>query len=105
MAELILNADLAIGAGGSSMWERCYLGLPTITVIFAKNQERATVDIAKKKIIEYLGWAHELDKTDYASSIVNLINNPQRVKQMSELSLNVINQSKISTVDLMKKLK
>lgn len=36
MAELISKADLAIGAGGGAMWERCYLGLPTITVVFAK---------------------------------------------------------------------
>ena len=30
MAELMLNADLAIGAGGSTSWERCCLGLQTL---------------------------------------------------------------------------
>ena len=38
MAELILQADVAIGAGGASSWERCYLGLPAIVVITAANQ-------------------------------------------------------------------
>jgi UDP-2,4-diacetamido-2,4,6-trideoxy-beta-L-altropyranose hydrolase len=38
MAELTAAADLAIGAGGSSTWERCCLGLPTITVVLADNQ-------------------------------------------------------------------
>jgi len=39
MAELMLNADLAIGAGGSTSWERCCLGLPTLLYILAENQK------------------------------------------------------------------
>ena len=38
MLRLTLDADLAIGAGGSSSWERCILGLPTLTLILADNQ-------------------------------------------------------------------
>jgi UDP-2,4-diacetamido-2,4,6-trideoxy-beta-L-altropyranose hydrolase len=30
MAELIAAADLAIGAGGTAVWERCCLGLPAL---------------------------------------------------------------------------
>ena len=33
-----LRADLAVGAAGSSAWERCCLGLPTIMVVLADNQ-------------------------------------------------------------------
>jgi UDP-2,4-diacetamido-2,4,6-trideoxy-beta-L-altropyranose hydrolase len=43
MAELMANADMAIGAGGSTTWERCCLGLPTIQIVVADNQ----IDIAK----------------------------------------------------------
>jgi UDP-2,4-diacetamido-2,4,6-trideoxy-beta-L-altropyranose hydrolase len=39
MAELMAAADLAIGAGGSTTWERCALGLPTLQVAIAPNQE------------------------------------------------------------------
>lgn len=38
MAELMSQADLAVGAGGSSVWERATLGLPTVTAILADNQ-------------------------------------------------------------------
>ena len=38
MAELMANADLAIGAAGSTTWERCCLGLPTIQLVIAENQ-------------------------------------------------------------------
>ena len=38
MAELMADADLAIGAGGSTSWERCVLGLPSIVFQVAPNQ-------------------------------------------------------------------
>ena len=38
MAELMSAADLAIGAGGSTTWERCCLGLPSIVIPVAENQ-------------------------------------------------------------------
>ncbi len=38
MPALTAEADLAIGAGGSSTWERCCLGLPTLLIILADNQ-------------------------------------------------------------------
>ena len=38
MAALTADADIAIGAGGSSAWERCCLGLPSLVLILADNQ-------------------------------------------------------------------
>ncbi len=42
MDELTASADLAVGAGGSSVWERACLGLPSITLILADNQRPTT---------------------------------------------------------------
>lgn len=39
MARLMMGADLAIGAGGTTSWERCALGLPTVIVRLARNQD------------------------------------------------------------------
>lgn len=38
MAGRMAAADLAIGAGGATTWERCCLGLPTIIIEIAANQ-------------------------------------------------------------------
>lgn len=38
MAGLYASADLAIGAGGMSAWERCVVGLPSLNVVLAANQ-------------------------------------------------------------------
>ena len=39
MAELMADSDLAIGAGGITAWERCSLGLPTLAMSVAENQQ------------------------------------------------------------------
>lgn len=38
MASIMSKSDLCIGAAGSTSWERCCLGLPTITLAIADNQ-------------------------------------------------------------------
>lgn len=38
MAKLLCEADLAVGAGGTSAMERCCLGLPTVLLVTADNQ-------------------------------------------------------------------
>lgn len=38
MAQLFAAADLAVGAGGTTTWERCSVGLPTLALCLADNQ-------------------------------------------------------------------
>jgi UDP-2,4-diacetamido-2,4,6-trideoxy-beta-L-altropyranose hydrolase len=38
MAQMALEADLAVGAAGSSSWERCVVGLPSVMIVVADNQ-------------------------------------------------------------------
>lgn len=42
MAALSAQADIAVGAGGSSIWERAVLGLPSIALCLADNQVEMT---------------------------------------------------------------
>jgi len=48
MAGLIAAADIGVGAGGSSVWERCTLGLPSLAVIVADNQRENTLALARE---------------------------------------------------------
>jgi UDP-2,4-diacetamido-2,4,6-trideoxy-beta-L-altropyranose hydrolase len=51
MAELIACADLAIGAGGTTTWERCCLGLPTLAICLADNQRGQIAAAAEKGLL------------------------------------------------------
>lgn len=47
MAELLANCDLAIGAAGTSSWERCCLGVPTLMLVLADNQREIAARLSK----------------------------------------------------------
>ncbi|HET6972212.1 MAG TPA: UDP-2,4-diacetamido-2,4,6-trideoxy-beta-L-altropyranose hydrolase, partial [Phenylobacterium sp.] len=49
MARLTAEADIGIGAAGSSTWERCVLGLPSLMVVLADNQRGAARAIAERE--------------------------------------------------------
>jgi len=49
MAEIMANADIAIGAAGATTWERCCLGLPTVTLVLADNQKFGASSLEKIK--------------------------------------------------------
>jgi spore coat polysaccharide biosynthesis predicted glycosyltransferase SpsG len=48
MAQLMAESDLAIGAAGSTSWERCCLGLPTIQLVLAPNQQAISDALEKQ---------------------------------------------------------
>ena len=55
MAEFMNKADLMLGAGGSTTWERLYMELPALVTAVAENQIQGCEDCSQTGIIEYLG--------------------------------------------------
>lgn len=49
MARLIAEADIGIGAGGSSTWERAALGLPSLSLILADNQRDVALELDRQE--------------------------------------------------------
>lgn len=71
MAQLICSADIGVGAGGITIWERCYLGLPSAVVVVAENQRQVSAAAAVAGVVLTLG---EKDNADF-SRIRDLIDN------------------------------
>ena len=68
MAALMAAADAACGAGGSTTWERCCLGLPTLAAVLADNQKRLARDAHGIGIL----YAPDFDPSD-ASAIARVL--------------------------------
>jgi UDP-2,4-diacetamido-2,4,6-trideoxy-beta-L-altropyranose hydrolase len=82
MAKLMAAADLAVGAGGGTTWERACLGLPTIVSAIADNQRdnvRALAEAgAALSITIGDGYAERL-----MDAVSSLKANPRRMASMS----------------------
>ena len=83
MAALTAAADIAIGAGGSSVWERCCLGLPTLTLVLADNQRSAVSSLVARGAAAAL----EADNPAFDKSLVRgigeLLSDAGGLKRMS----------------------
>lgn len=74
MAELMANADLCLGAGGTTTWERCFLGLPAIVTAVAENQIKICEDCAEAGYICYLGRWDMVTAEDLVVSLRRYMN-------------------------------
>lgn len=55
MAELMAESKVALSAGGSTLYELCAMGVPTIAFSFAENQEHLVQTFVKRGIAQYGG--------------------------------------------------
>jgi UDP-2,4-diacetamido-2,4,6-trideoxy-beta-L-altropyranose hydrolase len=90
MAELMCEADLAIGAGGSTTWERLYLGLPSIVIPIANNQIIPTKDLYDFGIIMSLGKGCKLSVSSINEMLIKALDNPQDLIEMSKKGIKMI---------------
>lgn len=91
MAELMANADLAIGAAGATTWERCCLGLPCIQIVIAENQQTIAVNLQEINAIRLLKSIDELGmELNYlANKLLAYSNNSKEITDGSGVKLAV----------------
>lgn len=97
IAEIMKDADLSIGAGGTATWERCYMGLPSLCVSIAKNQDQQIFDIAELGILLTLPSNGSLEK-NIATYVSILAENPPLLKHFSKMALDFIDGFGVSRV-------
>ncbi|WP_461201888.1 UDP-2,4-diacetamido-2,4,6-trideoxy-beta-L-altropyranose hydrolase [Anoxybacillus sp. TBDG-1] len=90
IAELMAKADLAVGAGGATMWERCFLGLPSLVTVVADNQKVATEAVAAYGAIQYVGWHEHVTTERYVEVMKRALETPKELVRMSERSLKLM---------------
>jgi UDP-2,4-diacetamido-2,4,6-trideoxy-beta-L-altropyranose hydrolase len=69
MAKLMAEADCAIGAAGSTTWERCALGVPALVTILAENQAPIAEALDSIGAHRLLGRQGELATGGYAHAL------------------------------------
>tara|TARA_R110001583_G_scaffold127562_1_gene279208 strand:+ start:12341 stop:13450 length:1110 start_codon:yes stop_codon:yes gene_type:complete len=96
MAELMANADLAIGAAGSTTWERCCLGLPSIMIVLADNQRFIALRLQERQIAKIVNSVSDDFESTLAAHIDTL--DTDMLRSMSEISRTVTDGSGVASV-------
>jgi UDP-2,4-diacetamido-2,4,6-trideoxy-beta-L-altropyranose hydrolase len=73
IAKLMSCADLSLGAGGSSTWERLCVGLPSIVWTLADNQKKFTKDLHEKNLLIWMGDGKDFSKIELISKLRQLM--------------------------------
>jgi UDP-2,4-diacetamido-2,4,6-trideoxy-beta-L-altropyranose hydrolase len=93
LADLMANADLAIGAGGATTWERCCMGLPSIVISIAENQRPACEALSADKQIEYLGHVDQVTSEMIRDRVLSLLKKPDSLRDMTEGVMRLVDGS------------
>ncbi|MCM3338752.1 UDP-2,4-diacetamido-2,4,6-trideoxy-beta-L-altropyranose hydrolase [Paenibacillus sp. MER TA 81-3] len=88
--EMLLNSDLAIGAGGVSLWERSFMGVPSIVIAVADNQIEAIKEAERLGMVWYIGVSNEECSKKVLTNLRYILRNPTRLKEKSSNSLSVM---------------
>ena len=84
MAPLMAWADLAVSAGGSTIWELAFMGLPALIGIVAGNQEKSVNLLQEDGIYPSCGWIKEKNAKELAGMIEALLKDKGLRLEMSK---------------------
>lgn len=96
MAQIMAQADVAIGAAGSTSWERCCLGLPTLLLILAENQKNIAEQLYSIGAAHYLQCDHINVKN--IQTFFEFIDRENHLQQMSNQAAMIVDGEGVGRV-------
>lgn len=76
LVDLLVRADLAVGAGGTTTWERLALGVPSLVTLVADNQRQATSTLVRDGAVHFVGEATATTAAHYTRALQACTNAP-----------------------------
>lgn len=98
LAGFMAKADLMIGAGGTTTWERMCLGLPAIVISTAENQYLPNLNLANDGYIFFGGRENEVTINSLQELIRKVIKDKNACKQQSAEGQALVNGKGTSIV-------
>lgn len=89
IARLMSLADICIGAGGATTWERLCLGLPTLAVAVAANQVPSCELLSERGYCYYLGDATTVE-IDYVGALDHAVVNEVQLAAIAAKGMTLV---------------
>lgn len=89
VAPLMAAADLCIGAGGTTSWERCCMGLPSFVIEIADNQQKIIRELAHAGAIHSCGHFSTLSPERLHEMLSEFLHKPDMLVKMAHASADI----------------
>lgn len=90
MCSIMKKCDMAISACGSTLYELSAIGVPTLGIILAENQNGIANKLNDMGIIRNLGWYDKISKDDLVNDINKLSNDYELRKSLSDKAAKIV---------------
>ena len=90
LAGLSARADLVIGAGGATTWERMCIGLPSLVISIADNQDAPTTSLTTDGFQKSLSAGINASLAEWHQAILHLIEEPATVLGLARKASNLV---------------
>jgi UDP-2,4-diacetamido-2,4,6-trideoxy-beta-L-altropyranose hydrolase len=90
LSDLMVKADIMIGAGGTTTWERMCLGLPSLIISIANNQTQICIELNNAGFINYIGEFNNVGISDIEKKIIQITLQPDLLKKQSEIIFHLV---------------
>ena len=90
MSGLMTWADVAVLAGGSTVWETAFMGLPSIVIVLAPNQYPIAEKMGEINAVLNLGWYNKVSPDVITKSIEHLSVDADYRKRLMTQSRNLV---------------
>lgn len=83
MSPLMAWADIGFAAGGSTCWELAFMGLPSVVMVLAENQDGIAAALDSAGIAMNVGWFDRVSEARLSEVLIELLMSPERRRRMS----------------------
>ncbi|MHB1392787.1 MAG: UDP-2,4-diacetamido-2,4,6-trideoxy-beta-L-altropyranose hydrolase [Clostridia bacterium] len=98
MSEIMCQSDLAISSGGSTLYELCACGTPTLAYIIADNQENIVQNMNHNGYVHNLGWYNELTTENLIRNVIRISNSYEYRIEKSEKMQGLVDGRGVSRI-------
>lgn len=93
ISALMIESDLCIGAGGVSMLERLCVGLPSLVVTIASNQERSSLELFREGYLVWHTTSENLDLEQLHAALENAVARPFLLEAIAKKGMELVTGS------------
>ena len=90
MAPLMAWADVAVAAAGTTSWELAFMGVPTLLLVLADNQQLVATGLAESGVARALGTANGFAPIEIAAELQSLMLDCSRRERMAQAGRNAL---------------